>query len=153
MTGNNKVFDLALDGFFKEYKEASLPDQSGIYFVFGGVSLPNEKCKINHLIYIGESNDVQYRLTHHEKKPEFKDALRDGEVLYYAYVLVPSCVRELCEKGLIKHFDGRFGEGLINELSTKSFNTKFTALDYRLRGSVPNIFSESDRQFRVVPVD
>ena len=33
------------------------------------------------------------------------------------------------------------------------FELKFTALDYRLRGSVPHIFSESDRQFRVVPVD
>lgn len=153
MNNDTKDFALTLDGFFKEYKEASLPNQSGIYFVFGGSALSNDKCRINHLIYIGESQDVQYRLTHHEKKPEFKDALEEGEILYYAYTLVSSCERELCEKGLIKHFSNRFGKDIINKLSTKYFDTNYAMLSYNLSGAVPRIFGESDRNFLVEPKD
>lgn len=154
MNVKTKNFELNLDGFFQEYKEASLPNQSGIYFVFGGCATTEGKCRIQHLIYIGESRDIADRLSKHEKKPEFKDTLGDNEILYYAYTLVPTRERELCEKGLIRHFADRFGtdkegSGLINELSTKSFTTDFDILNYVLSGAVPRIFTESDRRFSV----
>lgn len=98
------------------------------------------------------SRDVQYHLAHYEKKAEFKDALEEV-ILYYAFVLVPSQERELCEKGLIKHFSSRFGKDLINELSANAFCTKFTKLSYTLNGSVPRVFGEFDRQLYVSPED
>lgn len=148
-----KTFNLNLAGFYPEFEIKDIPDKSGIYFVFGATRNNNKLSCVKRLIYIGESKDVQDRLEHHEKKPRFEDALKDRECLYYACVFLPKAERELCEKGLIKHFSASFGKGLINKLSTKSFNTSYTSLKYKLSGSVPQFFTESNRAFEVEPKD
>ena len=152
-TNKVKTFDLDLEGFYPEFMIKDIPDKSGIYFVFGATRENKKLSCIKRLIYIGESKDVQERLEHHEKKPKFEDSLEDGECLYYACVFLPKTERELCEKGLIKHFSASFGKGLINKLSTKSFNTFYTCLKYNLKGKVPRFFVETDRVFEVEPRD
>ena len=149
MTGREKLFTLAIYGFFRKFQEVSLPDKSGIYFVFCGISNGDGKCSIRRLIYIGESGCIRNRLSAHEKKDRFENALRDGERLYYAYTLVSASECELCEKGLIKHFAERFPDTLINEKSTKSFATSFDCLQYVLTGKIPRLFAEEDRSFSV----
>ena len=144
-----KEFHLVLSGFLRDFKVASLPGQSGVYFVFGGISRGDGRCSLKRLIYIGESGSIQERLATHEKKDRFENSLQDGERLYYAYTLVPASERELCEKGLIRHFAERFPDTLINEKSTKSFSTGFDSLQYVLTGKIPRFFAEEDRSFSV----
>lgn len=149
MDGRVKQFELALYGFFRQFHEASLPDRSGIYFVFCGISKEEGRCSIKRLIYIGESGSIQNRLSAHEKKDRFENSLQDGERLYYAYTLVPTSERELCEKGLIRHFAERFPDTLINKKSTKSFSSGFDFLQYVLTRKVPQFFTAEDRSFFV----
>lgn len=145
-----KQFGLDLSGFFPKWRETSLPGQSGVYFVFAGLSKGGGKCSIKRLLYIGESCDIQRRLTTHEKKDRFESSLSDGEILYYAYTLVPAEERDLCEDGLIKHFSRRF-PSLINIASTNSFGTRYDRLQYSLKGAIPKFFNEEDISFCVYP--
>lgn len=95
---------LHFSGYGTENQFNLLPSVSGIYCVYSGVPVENNKVDDLSLLYIGESENINSRLISHEKKPEWKKALRFGTNLYFSFCLVNTEERLQTEAALInKH--------------------------------------------------
>lgn len=72
----SQTFKIELDGYWREPNKGSIPAKSGVYCVYSCVHNANEKTiSIKKLIYIGESEDVNDRISDHEKLPDWKKHL------------------------------------------------------------------------------
>ena len=100
-----QTFTIELDGYWREANKGSIPAKSGVYCVYSCVHNANEKTvSIKKLIYIGESEDVNDRVSAHEKLPDWKKHLKSGEVLCYSFGGVTATNRARCEAAIIfKH--------------------------------------------------
>lgn len=107
---STRMIEVNMSGWISEFKKDLLPSRQGVYLVFGGVACgtKNEKGEneayINHLIYIGQSEDIQSRLESHEKTERFESALKGDETIFYYYIKVEEDVVDDCEGALIRHF-------------------------------------------------
>lgn len=79
-----KSISLKFDGYWPEKDKNSIPSQSGIYCVYGGTQNTNGTVTINKLIYIGESQNVNERISDHEKEPTWRKHLAWNEVLIFS---------------------------------------------------------------------
>lgn len=90
--------------FDKSYTPKNLPDEnsgySGIYFVFAG-----RPCNRDHLMYIGESNNVFHRLAYHDQKDDWE---RESKNIIYLIAKVPAQDREWAESACIYHYEPKF---------------------------------------------
>ncbi|KKL54011.1 hypothetical protein LCGC14_2269690 [marine sediment metagenome] len=100
-----QTFTIELDGFWREQNKGSIPAKSGVYCVYSCVSNTKEKIiLLKKLIYIGESEDVNNRISDHEKLPEWRKHLKSGEMLCYSFGEVEATNRARCEAAMIfKH--------------------------------------------------
>lgn len=148
MPGN---FELKMEGFYSGFSALNVPNREGLYFVFAGVDYASESkgCVIKRLLYIGRAQDIQSRIGSHEKMSDFASFLQAGEKLFFAYVLVSPEELSSCERGLIKHFSHLPGSVLLNRQSVVQGVEGGEEVHYQLIGSVPRVFSESDRNFSV----
>jgi len=97
-----QTFTIELDGYWREPNKSSIPSKSGVYCVYSCVYNANEKTvSIKKLIYIGESEDVNDRISDHEKLPDWKKHLKTGEVLCYSFGGVATISRTRCEAAMI----------------------------------------------------
>lgn len=97
-------YDLDFDGYWFEGGVRSIPDESGIYCVFGCERTRVDgkwQVSLKRIIYIGESANVRSRLTGHEKIEEWKKILRSGEVLCFSFAPISSANRVRCEAAMI----------------------------------------------------
>lgn len=131
---------LVMHGWFKEAKTSGLPDETGLYLVFGGIPLENGNAHIKHLIYIGQAQDIKDRIADHEKKPKFKDKLAEGESLYYYCVYLKNKDLDESEGAMIKYFN-RYAD-IINEKCTESFTSKYDVINVTLTGKIPSVLSK-----------
>lgn len=99
--GVDRVYDLTFNGYYKS--ESSLPHDSGIYCVHGGVyNATNNSVQINQLLYIGCAKDINQRHTNHENKPEWQACCSlMNESLWFSYAIVAEEELERCEAALI----------------------------------------------------
>lgn len=139
---------LAMHGWFKEAKSSGLPDETGLYLVFGGVPAVNGDAYIRHLIYIGQAQDIKDRIADHEKKPKFMDKLAEGESLYYYCVYLKNKDLDEDEGAMIKYFNRH--ADIINEKCTESFTSSFDVIDITLTGEIPSVLS-NHASFRISP--
>lgn len=98
-----KNYSLQFDGYWRKPAINDLPTRSGIYCVYACVHNPEEKTvSIKRLLYIGESGNIQERVSGHEKWGEWRSKLRSGEVLCFNAALIsPSSDRERAEAAMI----------------------------------------------------
>ena len=101
-----QVYTLAFDGYWREPNISGLPAKSGIYGVYACTFNTLEKTvSLNRLLYIGEAADVQARIAAHERWPDWKRQLKQGELLCLTAALIsPDGARQRAEAAMIfKH--------------------------------------------------
>jgi hypothetical protein len=82
-------FSLNFDGYWKEDDIAGIPKESGVFCVYTSYYHPQEMTEsIRALIYIGEGNDVNGRITSHEKWPDWRRQLRPSEKICFNFAPV-----------------------------------------------------------------
>ena len=84
------VFKLKFDGYWRDEKKANVPSQSGIYCVYACSYHPPRNSNkgtvsIRRLLYVGESENVNSRISNHEKEYDWKRHLRVGETLCFSF--------------------------------------------------------------------
>ena len=96
-----QTFTIELDGYWREPNKG-IPAKSGVYCVYSCVHNADKKTvSMKKLIYIGESEDVNDRISDHEKLPDWKTHLKSGEVLFYSFGGVAAANRTICEAAMI----------------------------------------------------
>lgn len=82
-------FNQQINGYFIDQNSSSLPESSGIYFVYECTyNLITNSVDIKQLIYIGESEDINNRINNHEKKEEWLQHVNKGNTLCFSYTLI-----------------------------------------------------------------
>ncbi|MHA6887231.1 GIY-YIG nuclease family protein [Ralstonia pseudosolanacearum] len=101
----DQSYSIEFEGYWREPNKGGIPSKSGIYGVYGCVqNKESKKLTLNKLIYIGESGDVNDRVANHDRLPDWKKHLKNGEELCYAFGPAPEAYRERCEAAIIfKH--------------------------------------------------
>jgi len=98
----DKSFNINIDGYWRDEHKASIPQHSGIYFVYACEFDKNAKTvSLKKLIYIGEAGDVNARLANHEKYPKWKKHLNGTQQLCFSTAPVLSADRERVEAAYI----------------------------------------------------
>jgi len=98
-----KTINLDFDGYWREADKSGTPARSGVYAVYVCKYNPPPKdtVTLNKLIYIGEAEDVNDRISNHEKWPEWrKEVPKDSEICF-SFAGVTSPDRERAECALI----------------------------------------------------
>lgn len=100
-----KELELDFDGYWLEPDISGLLSKSGIYCVYTCIHNKKEKnVSIKELIYIGESGDVNERISGHEKWETWKKQCKKGEVICISCALISSGDRNRGEAAMIyKH--------------------------------------------------
>jgi hypothetical protein len=126
---SNKTSDDTINLEFRGYfKEKDLPpsdlDCSGIYVVYAGRMIFENRCELCRLLYIGESENVATRPgKNHENYEDWKDQLKKGEILYFSFAKISSKLRERTEAALIY-----VKKPVCNEKGKESFNFENTTI-------------------------
>ena len=134
----NQTFTIKIDGYWREKSIAGIPSHSGVYFVY--VCTPNEakgSVSLDKLIYIGESEDVNDRISTHEKWTDWKKHVGTNQELCFSTGPVISANRFRVEAAYIfKHkpvenveykYSFPFDQTTISSLGeTALLNTYFT---------------------------
>lgn len=99
-----KSFSLNFGGYWREKNIAGIPAESGVYCVYTCTHNPQAgTVSIRSLIYIGESDDARHRVENHEKWPDWRKYLRQGEEICFNFAPVEATERERVEAALIFH--------------------------------------------------
>jgi excinuclease UvrABC nuclease subunit len=100
-----KSFNQSFEGYWREPNKGSLPQKSGVYCVYECTfNQAKKNVSIHELIYIGESEDVNKRVSNHEKLKDWEKHVRKGNQLCYCFTEVDDDDRDRVEAALInKH--------------------------------------------------
>lgn len=101
----DKTYSLTFDGYWRETQISGIPSGSGVYCVYTCVYNQNKNTvTLIKLVYIGESGDVNKRISTHEKWSKWLSHLNQGEQLCFNYAHVDADNRDRVEAALIfKH--------------------------------------------------
>lgn len=100
----SKKLSLMFVGYFRDLDKDDLPKKSGVYMVYAGKPVSDKIVSLRKLFYIGESSNIHDRIVEHNRDKDWKDGLKEGELLYYAYALAPKDERLLEEAALIYYY-------------------------------------------------
>ena len=101
-TQNLPMYQLKIEGFWREIHKSGIPKKSGIYMVY--------RCTYNALentvdpkdiMYIGQAENANDRVGNHEKLPDFQKELKDGEELCYSFAEVNKKDLDVVENALV----------------------------------------------------
>lgn len=91
---------LDFKGYYRD--GATLPDYSGLYFVYKGIPTKPGKCRIIRLLYIGQAENINDRVgTDHEHYEDWKQELGHDEILYYSVCPVDAWDLDMTEAACI----------------------------------------------------
>ena len=80
-----ETFEIEINGYLLEADKGKLPTHPGIYFVYEGTyNQEKNTVAIQKLIYIGEADRIQERITNHEKYDNWRKHVREGNTLCYS---------------------------------------------------------------------
>jgi excinuclease UvrABC nuclease subunit len=98
-----RTYELDFDGYWRGPNISGIPAKSGIYGVYRCTYDSHTKAvTLKKLIYIGESANMQDRVASHEKLPEWRRKLGQGEELCFnAAHISPATDRERAEAAMI----------------------------------------------------
>lgn len=100
-----KTMNLTFEGYWREVNKGSVPNKSGVYCVYASTyNASAGTVSLRKLLYVGESANVGDRISAHERLPDWKKRLKDGETLCYSFAPVESSDRHRAEAAVInKH--------------------------------------------------
>ena len=101
-----KIILLTFDGYWRENAINSIPSKSGIYIVYeGSYNSQSDLITLHKVIYIGESENVNTRISGHEKwRPDWRKHCGGNKELCFTFAHVMNPDRERGEAALIyKH--------------------------------------------------
>jgi excinuclease UvrABC nuclease subunit len=100
----SKSYSLSFDGYWREKNIDGIPEASGVYCVYACTHNAEAKTvSIRLLIYIGEAENVNDRIANHEKRTDWIEHVRKGEVLCFNFAPIESLERPRVEAALIFH--------------------------------------------------
>ena len=95
-----KIIRLEFNGFWGN--PSYLPQTSGVYCVYRGIPNPEKNTiALKELLYIGQTNNIQARITNHERLASWKSKLLPGQALRFSYCEIDLPDREHAEAALI----------------------------------------------------
>ncbi|MFI5035592.1 MAG: GIY-YIG nuclease family protein [Acidimicrobiales bacterium] len=121
MTDVPKTVALKFEGYWREPTVSGLPTEEEIYCVctctYDAEAMPKPTVSIEKLVYIGESSDIDGRVTNHELHPSWRSQLAIGQALCFcSAIITPEADRQRTEAALIfKH------KPPVNDEYTKGF--------------------------------
>ena len=99
-----KTISLEFDGYWREVNKGGIPAESGVYGVYACTYNKDQKTvSLRELVYVGESSDVNSRISNHERLSDWKKRLRAGETLCYSFAKVAGNDRLRAEAAVIFH--------------------------------------------------
>lgn len=104
-----KEISLDFEGYWREVNKAGIPTRSGIYLVYVcKYNKPSDEKQrgsvtLKKLIYIGEAENVNERISDHEKWPEWREEVPQGLEICFSFAAITSPDRERAEYALIYH--------------------------------------------------
>jgi len=112
-----KTIYLIFDGYWPEHESGKIPTTSGIYVVYEGAHDPAVGGVAPlRVLYIGSAENVQARITGHEKWSEWRRQCQLGSLVYFSFAPIIGADLERAEAALIyKH------KPPVNEKYTKEF--------------------------------
>lgn len=78
----SKKLSLMFVGYFRDLDKDDLPKKSGVYLVYAGKPVSDKIVSLRKLFYIGESSNIHDRIVEHNRDKDWKDGLKEGELLY-----------------------------------------------------------------------
>jgi len=112
-----KTINLNFDGYWREVNKGGIPKKSGVYAVY--VCRYNEQNKtvtLDKLVYFGEAEDANERISNHNKWDEWRKEVPKGSEICFSFAEVSSPDRERAECALIYYH-----QPVCNEKSTEEF--------------------------------
>ncbi len=99
------VFNVDIEGYWREINKSGTPNYSGVYFVYeGNYNAISNTLTLKKLIYIGESDNVKSCIETHDKRNEWLSYVRQGNELYYSAGPVETEYRSrVAEAYIFKH--------------------------------------------------
>lgn len=99
---NLPTYQLTFNGYWREIQKGGIPAKSGIYMVYRCTynAIANT-VDLKDIIYIGQAEDGNERVGTHEKLPDFKRELREGEELCYSFAEVEEKDLDIVENALV----------------------------------------------------
>lgn len=99
---NLPLYKLTFKGFWREINKAGIPNEAGIYMVYRAVyNAFQDTIDPKEIIYIGQAGKGEERVGDHDKLPQFKKYLKDGEELCYAFAKVDKEDLDIVENALV----------------------------------------------------
>lgn len=97
-----KHFELTFDGYWLDSKKEFLPNASGVYCVYSCTyNAEDNSVTLKKLLYVGESDDVNKRISTHNKYDFWKTKLNYNETLCYSFAEINSGIRVQAEAAII----------------------------------------------------
>ena len=97
-------FKLNIQGYFRDEIRNRFPNVTCVYFVYRGIlNVEENRCFLKDLIYIGQTAELNKRLSEHEKREDFLSLCEKGEMLFYTFAEIKGDedVRKRIEAALI----------------------------------------------------
>ena len=99
---NLPLYKLTFKGYWREMNKAGIPNEAGIYMVYRAVyNAFQDTIDPKEIIYIGQAGKGEERVCGHDKLPQFKKYLKDGEELCYAFAKVDKEDLDIVENALV----------------------------------------------------
>ncbi len=97
-------FKLNIQGYFRDEIRNRFPNVTCVYFIYRGIlNVEENTCFLKDLIYIGQTAELNKRLSEHEKREDFLSLCEKGEMLFYTFAEIKGDedVRKRIEAALI----------------------------------------------------
>ncbi len=97
-----KTISLKFGGYWRDKNSGGIPNDPGIYLVYTCTyNREADSVTLHRLIYIGEAAEARDRVQGHEKRPDWKRYLKQGQELCYSFAPIANPDRERGEAALI----------------------------------------------------
>ena len=114
------TYSLLFQGYYRDEFRKLFPNSSGIYCVYRGIYNSQTRfVTLMELLYIGETENLHQRHNEHDRRTDFLNQLREGEILIYTYALFDGSEydRKRLEATMVYEI-----QPLLNTRQTNGFN-------------------------------
>lgn len=82
----SKTYSQAFNGYWRDKNRAGIPSVSGVYCVYAGkYNSAQDKVTLKRLLYIGQAENINRRLSNHECENDWNNELESGEEVMFSY--------------------------------------------------------------------